>query len=79
MGSDSAIYNSTITSLFIRIFASLMNEGKLEPCDPERLAQLYSAPIALMIQLYDREPERKNEIMMEIVEHIVFFIKLFFK
>lgn len=71
--------HSTITSLFTRIFTSLMNEGKLEPCDPERLAQLYSAPIALMIQLYDREPERKNEIMMEIVEHIDFFIKLFFK
>ena len=71
--------HSTITSLFTRIFASLMNEGKLEPCDPERLAQLYSAPIALMIQLYDREPERKNEIMMDIVEHIDFFIKLFFK
>ena len=71
--------HSTITGLFTRIFKSLINEGKIEPCDPALLAQLYSAPIALMIQLYDREPERKNEVMMNIMDHIDFFIDKFFK
>ena len=71
--------HDTISKQFARIFESLMNEGKIETCDPNLLAQLYTAPISLMVQLYDREPERKNEIMMNAVEHIDFFIGKFFK
>ena len=67
----------TINGLFTPIMANLIKLGKIEPCDPECIALMFTAPISLMIQLYDREPERKNGIMMDVVNHIDFFIKTF--
>ena len=56
------------------IFARMMENGALEKSNPEMLALEYMAPTSLLIQICDRHPERKEEIMKKIEEHIDYFI-----
>ena len=44
--------------------------------DPELLAFEYTAPISMLIQVYDREPDRELEIHRKIQEHIHYFISV---
>ena len=59
---------------FKSIFARMMENGVLEKSNPEMLALEYMAPTSLLIQICDRHPERKEEIMKKIEEHIDYFI-----
>lgn len=71
--------HDNLSVTFTKIMKNLIKEGKIEPCDPEWLALLFTAPTTIMIQLYDREPHRKDEIMRKIVDHIDCFIEKFVK
>ena len=70
-------YSNIITS-FTNIMASLMKQGAIKECDPETLALVYAAPVSILIQLYDREPERKREILKKAEAHIDLFIDTYF-
>ena len=68
---------SNIVGLFTGIMASLMKKGVVMQCDPEQLALMYASPVSMLIQLYDREPERRDEILIKAEAHIDLFIKMF--
>ena len=68
-----------IKELYTRIMSKLIKEGKIEPYDPEWLALIFTSPTTLMIQAYDREPHRKDEMMRKIVDHIDCFIEKYVK
>ena len=55
-----------IQGLYKRIFAVMIENGTIKNNDPEFLSVIFTAPISLLIQLYDREPERENEVMKRI-------------
>lgn len=65
-------FNVGLESLFAKVFAEMMEKGILKRDDPAMLAFAYTGPIATMVQLCDREPERYEEAMEKIkafIEH----------
>ena len=64
---------------FTAIFKSLMDKGILDNDDPEMMAMEYYAPVSLLIQLCDREPDRKEEVMGKVEKYIDFFLNRYFK
>ena len=49
-----------LTEMFTPIFAGMMDRGLLRRDDPAMLAFAYTAPIAVLIHLCDREPEKTD-------------------
>ena len=70
--TEYQFYN--IIRQFTGIFKSMMEVGAIKEVDPEVLALEYTAPITILIQLCDREPELKDDIIKKIETHIDFFI-----
>ena len=70
--SDYQLNN--IMHQFEAIFKQLMKLGAIAECDPEMLAMEYCAPVSLLIQWCDREPERYDEILVKIEKYIDHFI-----
>ena len=54
----------------------MAEKGLIHTDDPELLAFEYIAPISMLIQVYDREPDRESEIHQKIQEHIHYFISV---
>ena len=48
---------------FSGIFKFLIKQGAIEDEDPDMLALEYFAPISILLQLSDREPEKRDEVM----------------
>ncbi len=63
-----------IINLFERVFAYMKQNDAIGNADPRLMALEFASPTSLLIQLIDREPERKEEIMKLIEEHVDFFI-----
>ena len=73
--ADKHFY-SDIVSIYTTIFRGMAEKGLIHADDPERLAFEYIAPISMLIQAYDREPDREAEIHQRIQEHIHYFISI---
>ena len=69
-------FYSDIVSIYTTIFWGMAEKGLIHTDDPELLAFEYIAPISMLIQIYDREPDRESEIQQKIQEHIHFFISV---
>ena len=61
-----------------RIFKRLIKEGGMIKGDPSIYALEFAAPITLMIQLADRDPEQKSYSLKKIRKHIDTFIDRYF-
>ena len=60
-------YNiDSVQELYQRIFQTMMDNGVMKKTDPEFLSMSFAAPVSLLIQMCDREPERENEAMERI-------------
>jgi len=59
--------------MFTDIFEAMMIRGVIKKCDPKILAFAYTTPISSLIQLCDRDPDRKDEAM----EKLDAFVKMF--
>ena len=60
-------YNiDSVQGLYQQIFAAMMENGVMKKTDPVLLSMAFSAPVSLLIQMSDREPERENEAMERI-------------
>ena len=68
-----------ILNLFTRIFKCMIDNGAVDPYDPEILALEYTSPTSVLIQLCDREPDRKEEALELVEKHIDFFISKYCK
>ena len=67
-------FHSNIVSIYTTIFRGMAERDLIQMDDPELLAFEYTAPISMLIQVYDREPDREKEIHQKIQEHIHYFI-----
>lgn len=54
-----------LTEIFTPVFTGMMDKGLLRRDDPVMLAFAYTAPIAALIHLCDREPERAEWAMAQ--------------
>ena len=69
-------FHSNIVSIYTTIFRGMAERDLIQTDDPELLAFEYTAPISMLIQVYDREPDRESEIHQKIQEHIHYFISV---
>ncbi len=64
-----------LLDLYSNIFRKLIDRGVMLPGDPELLGLQYIAPIALLIQVCDREPEKLAEVLDKSEKLIDLFIE----
>lgn len=62
-----------LENLYTVIFEKMMEEGTLKKEDPRMLAFEFTAPVTILIQILDREPEKEQEIMAKIKAYMVHF------
>lgn len=51
------------------VFRKFMEEGIMIPGDPDLLALEFTAPVTLMIQMCDRQPDKKEEALATVSRH----------
>ena len=66
-------FGAGLEALFTKIFAGMMENGSMKRGDPAMLAFAYTAPISALVQLSDREPERREEVKEKIKDYIDHF------
>lgn len=66
---------SYLQEVYTKIFQSLMDQGQMTYGNPQITAFEFIAPVALLVQMIDREPDRKDEALKIINEHIDLFIE----
>lgn len=67
-------YNiDSVQGIYHMIFQAMMDNGIMRKTDPEMLSMFFTAPISLIIQMCDREPEREQEALERIEEYFRFF------
>lgn len=64
-----------IRTAFAAIFADLMEKGAMIKGDPDMTALGFTAPVTLMIQMSDRQPEKKQEALATIDKYFDAFIE----
>ena len=69
-------FYSDIVSIYTTIFRGMAENDLIQISNPELVAFEYIAPISVMLQAYDREPDRELEIHQKIQEHIHYFISI---
>ena len=66
-----------LKEMFTPIFAGMMDKGLLRREDPAMLAFAYTTPISALIHLCDREPERTDEVMVQVEAFSRHFVKIY--
>lgn len=66
-------------TVFESVFRELMDKGIVVKGDPDLIAFEYTAPVTLMIQMSDRQPEKKGEALSMIEKHFDTFIERYCK
>ena len=66
-----------LQGMYTSIFQDLMKNGILKMDDPEILALEFVSPVSMLIHMYDRQPEREEEIMDQIKKHFKHFAKVY--
>lgn len=70
-------FNIGLESLFTKIFEDMMKNGVLKSGDASVLAFAYTAPISVLVQFCDREPEKRAEIAENIKAFVEHFIDIY--
>ncbi|MGN0426118.1 MAG: TetR/AcrR family transcriptional regulator [Acetatifactor sp.] len=73
----SRYHLENLQQMYAGIFAGLMEKGILKRDDPEYLALEFVAPVTLLIHMYDRQPEREEEVLYKIRKHFEHFGKVY--
>ena len=63
--------------MYADIFAELMRRRILKKDNPELLALEFVSPVSLLIHMYDRQPEREEEVLHMIQKHFEHFAKVY--
>lgn len=66
-----------LQELYTNIFAYMMEKEILKQDDPEYLALEFVSPVTLLIHIYDRQPEREEEVLEKIRKHFEHFAKVY--
>ena len=75
--ADRATRNqvTNLQSVFAKVFRKMMKDGIMKEGNAEIYALEFTAPVTLMLQMCDREPEKREEILKTISEHMDVFIE----
>lgn len=78
--SESATRHFVINheTVYTGIFKKMMDEGLMISGNPKIYALQFIAPVTLLIQICDRDPGRKDEVLKTIEEHMDVFIERYF-
>ncbi len=66
-----------LTQMFTHIFSGMMDRGLLRRDEPAMLAFAYTAPIAALIHLCDREPDKAEAAMAQVEAFSRHFVKTY--
>lgn len=67
-------YNiDSVQGMYRQIFQAMMESGTMRKGDPELVSMSFAAPVSLLIQMCDREPEREKEAMERIEAYLRYF------
>ena len=64
-----------IQGIYQKLFKEMMDAGVIRQGDPAMLSMAFIAPITLLINMCDREPEREQEAMNSMKEYMNYFAK----
>ena len=56
-----------VQEIYKQIFSTMMDNGVMRKCDSALVSMAFAAPVSLLIQMCDREPDREQE-AMELIE-----------
>lgn len=73
----SRYHLENLQEIYTGIFAGLMEKGILKKDEPEYLALEFVAPVSLLIHMYDRQPEREEEVLYKIRKHFEHFARVY--
>ena len=73
----SRYHLENLQEIYTGIFAGLMEKGILKKDEPENLALEFVAPVSLLIHMYDRQPEREEEVLYKIRKHFEHFARVY--
>ena len=67
-------YNiDSVQKIYQQIFRIMMENGIMRQSDPALVSMTFAAPVSLLIQMCDREPDREQEAMERIEEFFRYF------
>lgn len=69
-------YVERILNYHAGIFRALIASGEICAEDPDALAMMYVAPVVTLIGVCDRQPERENECLEKLQNHVRLFFRM---
>ena len=72
----SGRYVDRMLSYHAGIFRALIASGEIVAADPDALAMMYVAPVLTLIALCDRQPEREQECLEKLQNHVRLFFRM---
>ena len=73
----SRYHLENLQEMYTGIFMGFMEKGILKKDDPELIALEFVSPVSLLIHMYDRQPEREEEILYKIRKHFKQFAMVY--
>lgn len=73
----SRFHLENLQQMYADIFAELMKRGVLKKYNPQVLALEFVSPVSLLIHMFDRQPEREEEVLHMIRSHFEHFAKVY--
>ncbi len=68
-------YVERILNYHADIFRALIATGEIPAADPDALAMMYVAPVITLIGVCDRQPEREQECLEKLRDHVRLFFR----
>ena len=72
----SGRYVERILHYHAGIFRALIASGEICAEDPDALAMMYVAPVVTLIGICDRQPEREQECLEKLRNHVRLFFRM---
>ena len=72
----SGRYVERILHYHAGIFRALIASGEICAEDPDALAMMYVAPVVTLIGICDRQPEREQECLEKLQNHVRLFFRM---
>lgn len=70
-------FTQGVQVVFRQLFQGMMENGSMRKDDPDMVALQFASPVTLILQTYDRQPEKETEIRERIEKHFEHFVKLY--
>ena len=69
-------YVDRVLSYHAGIFRALIASGEIAEENPDSLAMMYVAPVLTLIAVFDRQPEREQECLEKLQNHVRLFFRM---